>query len=93
LIKNRRQRKWQDQSGQDRYTTEVVINPIGGTLQILGSRNGGENMGDSSQNWGQSANNSLSAPGDTSRPLTQNTPAQLAATPEPPMDFDDDIPF
>ena len=31
-------RKWQDQSGQDRYTTEVVINPIGGTMQILGSR-------------------------------------------------------
>ncbi|NUE95432.1 single-stranded DNA-binding protein [Gilliamella sp. ESL0232] len=31
-------RKWQDQSGQDRYTTEVVINPIGGTLQILGGR-------------------------------------------------------
>jgi single-strand DNA-binding protein len=43
-------RKWQDQSGQDRYTTEVVINPIGGTLQILGSRNSGENMGDGSQN-------------------------------------------
>ena len=31
-------RKWQDQSGQDHYTTEVVINPIGGTMQILGSR-------------------------------------------------------
>ena len=31
-------RKWQDQSGQDRYTTEVVINPLGGTLQILGGR-------------------------------------------------------
>ena len=31
-------RKWQDQSGQDRYTTEVVINPLGGTLQMLGSR-------------------------------------------------------
>ena len=30
--------KWQDQSGQDRYTTEVVLNPIGGTLQILGGR-------------------------------------------------------
>jgi len=29
-------RKWQDQSGQDKYTTEVVVN-IGGTLQILGS--------------------------------------------------------
>ncbi|OCG45017.1 hypothetical protein A9G35_06980 [Gilliamella sp. Choc5-1] len=86
-------RKWQDQSGQDRYTTEVVINPIGGTLQILGSRNGGENMGDSSQNWGQSANNTSSAPMAQSRPTTQNAPAQPAATPEPPMDFDDDIPF
>ena len=31
-------RKWQDQSRQDCYTTEVVINPIGGTLQILGAR-------------------------------------------------------
>ena len=31
-------RKWQDQSGQDHYTAEVVINPLGGTLQILGSR-------------------------------------------------------
>ncbi|SCB97216.1 single-stranded DNA-binding protein [Gilliamella intestini] len=85
-------RKWQDQSGQDRYTTEVVINPIGGTLQILGSRNGGENMVDSSQNWGQSANNTSSAPMAQSRPTT-NAPAQPTATPEPPMDFDDDIPF
>ena len=25
-------RKWQDQSGQDRYTTEVVVNSIGGKL-------------------------------------------------------------
>ena len=31
-------RKWQDQSGQDHYTTEVVINSLGGTMQILGSR-------------------------------------------------------
>jgi len=28
-------RKWQDQSGQDRYTTEVVVN-VGGTMQMLG---------------------------------------------------------
>ncbi|MWN89931.1 single-stranded DNA-binding protein [Gilliamella sp. Pra-s65] len=86
-------RKWQDQSGQDRYTTEVVINPIGGTLQILGGRNNGENIGGSSQNWGQSANNTSSAPVTQSRSTTQNAPAQPAATPEPPMDFDDDIPF
>ena len=36
-------RKWQDQSGQDHYTTEIVINSLGGTMQILGSRqNDGE---------------------------------------------------
>ncbi|KDN10110.1 MULTISPECIES: single-stranded DNA-binding protein [unclassified Gilliamella] len=86
-------RKWQDQSGQDRYTTEVVVNPIGGTLQILATRNNSEGIDNNSQNWGQSANNSSSAPVAPSRPLTQNTPAQPAATPEPPMDFDDDIPF
>lgn len=44
-------RKWQDQSGQDRYTTEVVINPIGGTLQILVSReNSADDRGHSTQN-------------------------------------------
>ncbi|MBQ0326269.1 MULTISPECIES: single-stranded DNA-binding protein [Morganellaceae] len=31
-------RKWQDQSGTDRYTTEIVVNPAsGGTMQMLGS--------------------------------------------------------
>jgi single-strand DNA-binding protein len=34
-------RKWQDQSGQDRYSTEVVIRPYGGELQGL-DRPGGE---------------------------------------------------
>lgn len=32
-------RKWQDQQGQDRYTTEVVVD-IGGTMQMLDSRGG-----------------------------------------------------
>ncbi|HDM8093435.1 TPA: single-stranded DNA-binding protein [Yersinia enterocolitica] len=32
-------RKWQDQSGQDRYTTEVVVN-VGGMMQMLGSKQG-----------------------------------------------------
>lgn len=34
-----RTRKWTDQSGQDRYTTEVVVN-VGGTMQMLGGRQG-----------------------------------------------------
>ena len=79
-------RKWQDQSGIDRYTTEIVVN-IGGTLQILGSRN--TNFDDSpQQNWGQSANNMPSAP-----VARQPVPQQPIPSNEPPIDFDDDIPF
>src|ERR671926_48289 len=33
-------RKWQDQSGQDRYTTEVVIQRFNGELVLLDSREG-----------------------------------------------------
>ena len=31
-------RKWQDQSGQDRYTTEVIVSGFNGTLQMLDRR-------------------------------------------------------
>jgi len=31
-------RKWQDQSGQDRYTTEIVLRPYNGNLTLLGGR-------------------------------------------------------
>lgn len=34
-------RKWQDQSGNDRYSTEVVIRPFAGTLTFLDSAGGG----------------------------------------------------
>ncbi len=34
-------RKWTDQSGQERYTTEVVIPRFGGTLTMLDGRSGG----------------------------------------------------
>lgn len=34
-------RKWQDQSGADKYTTEVVIQGFGGVLTMLDSRNDG----------------------------------------------------
>ena len=33
-------RKWQDQSGQDRYTTEIVVSGYSGTLQMLDRREG-----------------------------------------------------
>jgi single-strand DNA-binding protein len=35
-------RKWQDQSGQDRYTTEVVLRPYNGTLTLLDGRRDGD---------------------------------------------------
>lgn len=34
-------RKWQDQSGQDRYTTEIVVAGFEGTLEMLGDARGG----------------------------------------------------
>jgi single-strand DNA-binding protein len=40
-------RKWQDQSGQDRYTTEVVLRPYRGELTLLDSRDGGGSGGGS----------------------------------------------
>ncbi|MER1935811.1 single-stranded DNA-binding protein [Proteus terrae] len=71
-------RKWQDQSGQDRYSTEVVVN-IGGTMQMLGG-NGGNQAG--SQKPQQPSQQ------------PQQQPKQQAAQNEPPMNFDDDmIPF
>jgi single-strand DNA-binding protein len=39
-------RKWQDQNGQDRYSTEIVIQGMGGTLTMLdGAAGGGGGMG------------------------------------------------
>jgi single-strand DNA-binding protein len=35
-------RKWQDQSGNDRYATEVVLQNFGGALVLLDSKGGGE---------------------------------------------------
>ncbi len=34
-------KKWQDNSGQDRYTTEVVVDTFTGVMQMLDSRSGG----------------------------------------------------
>ncbi|MFN3145350.1 MAG: single-stranded DNA-binding protein [Paracoccaceae bacterium] len=38
-------RKWQDQSGQDRYSTEVVLRPYKGELTLLDARGGGQGGG------------------------------------------------
>ena len=38
-------RKWQDQSGSDRYTTEIVLQKFRGELQMLGGGEGREDSG------------------------------------------------
>ena len=43
-------RKWQDQSGQDRYSTEVVLRPYRSELTLLDSR--GEGGGGGSDDYG-----------------------------------------
>ncbi|CDG19954.1 single-stranded DNA-binding protein [Xenorhabdus poinarii G6] len=78
-------RKWQDQNGQDRYTTEVVVNPIGGTMQMLGSRSSAQDT-PAQGGWGQPQQP------QASQQFSGSRPAQSPA-PQPPMDFDDDIPF
>jgi single-strand DNA-binding protein len=40
-------RKWQDQSGADRYSTEVVLRQFRGELTLLGGRDGGSGGGGS----------------------------------------------
>lgn len=85
-----RTRKWQDQSGQDKYTTEIVANE----MQMLDSRGGaGGSSGydDSMQQQGPSGGQ-----GGYSKPQQQQPSAASSnnSSTDPGFDsFDDDIPF
>lgn len=80
-------RKWQDQSGQDRYSTEVVLRGFNGTLQMLDGRGeggggggdrggyGGGGYGGDQGDYGQSSSSSSSSSGGGR------------------SDYDDEIPF
>lgn len=85
-------RKWTDQAGVDKYTTEVVVN-VGGTMQMLGGRQ--QNAGNNGAAAGHSAGNN-NGWGQPQQPQSgtqgANDPAQPANN-APPRDFDDDIPF
>ncbi len=87
-----RTRKWQDQSGQDRYTTYVDVRYPEGQAQILGNKQQSSQQG----GWGQpqQPNNGQphSQPQQQRVPQQQRPPQQPQYN-EPPMDFDDDIPF
>lgn len=87
-------RKWTDQNGQDRYTTEIQ----GDVLQMLDSRNTGGDLGGSQGGWNQVPTQSSYNQGSYNDSYTQSAPRQTAPKPapkaEPIMDnFDDEIPF
>lgn len=46
-------RSWEDQSGQKRYTTEIVLQKYRGELQMLDSRNEGSSRGAGSVDYDQ----------------------------------------
>ena len=96
-------RKWQDQSGQDKYTTEVVID-IGGSMQMLGGRTGGDaNFGGGAprqqapQQAPQQGGGQYGQPGGQQGGMNQGGMNQSSPQQQPAPDFndsfDDDIPF
>ena len=81
-------RKWQDQAtGQDKYTTEIVLRPFRGELTMLDSRNAGGSGG--GYGGGQSFNDGGSSNYGGGAPAQQ----QQQSSPAPVDAMDDEIPF
>jgi single-strand DNA-binding protein len=89
-------RKWQDQNGQDRYTTEVVLQGFNSTLTMLDGR--GEGGGASSGFGGGRSNNNDYGGGGSGYGDDYGAPAQSPGRSGGgggnfSRDLDDDIPF
>ena len=69
-------RKWQDQSGQDRYTTEVVLQGFNSSLTMLDSRGGGGGggMGESGGGFDSGGSSGGGGGGDFSQDLDDEIP-------------------
>lgn len=74
-----RTRKWTDNAGQEKYTTEVVVG-MNGVMQMLGGKQEGKPQ---QSGWGQP---------QQPKPQQQGKPTSSGPH-EPPTDFDDSIPF
>ncbi|HEX8574071.1 MAG TPA: single-stranded DNA-binding protein [Allosphingosinicella sp.] len=79
-------RKWTDQSGADRYSTEVVLQRFRGELVLLDSRGGGGGGEDFGGGGYESGGSSGFGGGGGSRPQSRPQPAFDS-------DLDDDVPF
>ena len=63
-----RTRKWQDQSGNDRYSTEIVVAPFGGEIGFLDRQSGGQSGGAGGHQGGQSGGGSQGGQSGAARP-------------------------
>jgi single-strand DNA-binding protein len=82
-------RKWTDQSGNDKYTTEVVLQRFRGELVLLDSRGEGGGGGFSGDDYGSSSGGfgGSAFGGGGSKPQQRPQPAAFDS------DLDDDVPF
>ena len=83
-------RKWQDQAGQDRYSTEVVLQGFNGTLHMLDGRSGGA-AGGMSDSGGYDAGDFGGGGGGGGGYDEPKRPAGGGASYDKPLD--DEIPF
>jgi single-strand DNA-binding protein len=81
-------RKWTDQSGQERYSTEVVLQRFRGELVLLGGRDeaGGPAAEEDTGDWGRT-------PSQPARGAGAGGGARRSQKPENFDDLDDEIPF
>ncbi|TJV51103.1 MAG: single-stranded DNA-binding protein [Mesorhizobium sp.] len=84
-------RKWQTQGGEDRYTTEVVLQKFRGELQMLDSRNGGDGDGDrgggrrddyGSRSGGNGRQSDFGGGGQGGRPSSRELDDEIPFSPE-----------
>jgi single-strand DNA-binding protein len=78
-------RKWTDQSGQEKYSTEIVIGKFKGELTLLGGRDGGGGGGGYGGGGGRDSGGGGGGGGGGRQGGGQGW--------EPPPDMDDEIPF
>jgi single-strand DNA-binding protein len=84
-------RKWQDQSGNDRYSTEVVLRGMNGTLTMLdGAPGGGQRSGGGAGDWNKGAD---SPSGGSSGGGNWKQGGGSSGGGGAADDLDDDIPF
>ncbi|MGR3491304.1 MAG: single-stranded DNA-binding protein [Shimia sp.] len=84
-------RKWQDQSGQDRYSTEVVLRPYTGNMTLLDSRNSGGGGGGYDDRGGYGGGGGGNVGYDQGGSGGGGRGGY--SSPAPAADLDDEIPF